>query len=95
LYRAIGVRPSSRAFSGVVTSSAAAPSEICEAFPAWITPSALNDGLSLARVSGVVPRRSPSSVSNNRPSSSTTGMIWSANTPASMAAAARACEREL
>jgi hypothetical protein len=45
-------------------SVAEAPSEICEALPAWITPCSSNEGLSLARVSGVVPRRSPSSAVN-------------------------------
>ena len=59
--RAMGVRPSSRAFSDVVISSAAEPSEICEALPAVMTPSGLNGVFSVASVSTVEPRRMPSS----------------------------------
>ena len=90
--RAIGVRPSSAAFSLVVMSSAAEPSLICELLPAWITPSGLKAVLSLARPSSVPPRRTPSSVSTTVPSSSFTGAIWPANRPSSIAAAAFACE---
>src|SRR5674536_226063 len=58
--RAIGVSPSSRAFSLVITSRAAAPSEICEEFPAVTTPSSVKARLSAPRVSIVLPRRTPS-----------------------------------
>ena len=62
--RAIGVRPSDGAFSLVVISSAAAPSEICELFAAVIVPpSGRNAGFSAARPSRVPPRRMPSSAS--------------------------------
>ena len=95
--RATGVRPSSAAFSLVVISSAAAPSLICELLPAWITPSGRNAGLSLAMLSSVPPRRTPSSVSTTVPSSSFTGAICPANRPSSIAAAAFCVrgEREL
>src|SRR5271165_2094016 len=90
--RAMGVSPSSAAFSLVVISSAALPSLIWELLPAWITPSSLNAGLSLAIVSSVPPRRTPSSVSTTVPSSRVTGVICPVNRPSSMAAAAFSCE---
>ena len=73
-----GVRPSSAAFSAVMSSTAAAPSEICEAEPAVCTPSSRATGLSVASFSSVVSRR-PSSratvwvVPVGVPSSSTSG----------------------
>ena len=73
-------------------SSAADPSLICELLPAWMVPSGLNAGLSLAIDSSVPPRRTPSSVSMTVPSSSLTGVICPAKRPSSMAAAAFACE---
>ena len=75
-----------------MTSRAAAPSEICEALPAWMTPSSLKDGLSPASDSAVVPRRMPSSAVTGR-RRSTPGRSGRSNAPASCAAAARACER--
>ena len=72
-------------------STAEAPSEICDALPAWITPSSRNDGLSLASVSGVVPRRRPSSAT--KPGAAGTGASWPAKSPRSVAAAASSCER--
>ena len=60
---AIGVAPRSSATSRLVTITAAAPSEIWEALPAVIVPSLENAGFSAPRLSGVVPGRTPSSVS--------------------------------
>src|SRR6266568_3898461 len=90
--RASGVRPSSLALSEVIISTAAAPSLICEELPAWMTPPSLKAGLSPASFSGLVPRRRPSSVSNTRPSGSSTGAIWPASRPSSAAAASLAWE---
>ena len=53
--------PSRAAASSLVTSTAAAPSLICDEFPAVITPSGLNAGLSAASRSAVVSGRMPSS----------------------------------
>jgi len=50
------------AFSGVISSTAAAPSEICEEFPAVIFPSSLKAGLSAASFSSEVSGRMPWSV---------------------------------
>ena len=44
--RARGFSPSASAFSRAISSTAAAPSEICEQLPAVILPSGLNAGLS-------------------------------------------------
>ena len=44
--RARGSRPSASAFSRVISSTAAAPSEICEELPAVILPSSLKAGFS-------------------------------------------------
>src|SRR6185437_7262794 len=52
--RARGVSPSSLAFSAVMRSTAAAPSEIWEALPAVMTPSGLNTVLSWLRASMLV-----------------------------------------
>ncbi len=60
--RARGVRPSSLAFSSLMTSSAAEPSVICDEFAAVTTPSSLNAGFSLASVSIEESGRMPSSV---------------------------------
>ena len=90
--RASGVRPSSRALSEVIISTAAAPSLICEALPAWMTPPSLKAGLSPASFSGLVPRRRPSSAASTWPSGSSTGAIWPASRPSSVAAASLACE---
>ena len=62
--RARGFRPYSLAFSAVIHSTAAAPSEICEELPAvWMPPSLT--GLSWARPSSVLSRM-PSSWSTRR-----------------------------
>src|SRR6266568_1394393 len=88
--RATGTRPSSAAFSLVVISSAAEPSEICEELPAVITPpSGLKTVLSAPRAATVLPRRTPSSRATTVPSSSLTGAICPPNRPSSCAAAAR------
>ena len=59
--RASGRQPRAAATSLVVTSSAAAPSEICEALPAVTVPPSSNAGFSPASTSAVVPGRMPSS----------------------------------
>ena len=89
---ASGLSPNDFAFSADMNSSAAEPSEICEELPAWITPSSLNAGLSVAIFSMVVPRRMPSSLSTGLPSWSLIATIWSSNAPESCAAAAFSCE---
>src|ERR1700757_700285 len=43
---AIGLSLNDFAFSSDIISTAAAPSEICDELPAWITPSSLNAGFS-------------------------------------------------
>ena len=63
--RARGLRPSCRAFSAVITSTAAAPSEIWLELPAVTTPSSWNDGLSCAIFSRDGGMRTPSSVLNS------------------------------
>ena len=60
--RARGVSPSASAFSRVISSTAAAPSETCEELPAVTLPSSLNAGLQLARASRLVSGRMPWSV---------------------------------
>ena len=57
-----GVKPSSSALARGISSSRAAPSEVCEEFPAVETPSTLKTGRSLPRPSTVL-SRGPSSVS--------------------------------
>jgi len=62
---AIGVTPSSFAFSSLITTIAAAPSLIPDALPAVTTPPSLPEQhLKAERLSAVVPARGPSSVSN-------------------------------
>ena len=88
---AIGVTPSSFAFSSLITTIAAAPSLMLEAFAAVTIPSFLNAGRSLAIPSAVVPGRGPSSVSTTMVSFfffTSTGTISSLNFPASIAAQA-------
>ena len=55
--RARGFRPSASAFSRVISSTAAAPSETCEELPAVILPSSLKAGFSAESPSIVVSRR--------------------------------------
>ena len=57
--RARAFSPSSSAVSREASSTAAAPSEICDELPAVITPSSLKAGFSSARLSAVVPGRMP------------------------------------
>src|SRR6476661_588863 len=86
-------RPSCSALVRLITTTAAAPSESCEAFPAVTVPSAAKAGRSLARLSVVVPGRMPSSsvTSSGSPfrCGTGTGAISSSNDPALAAAAAR------
>ena len=107
--RAIGRQPRAAATSLVVTSSAPAPSEICEALPAVTVPPSSNAGFSPASTAAVVPGRMPSSCGHRRAahrpgapssrtapsSSSATGTISSAKAPAARAAAARRCDSTL
>jgi len=85
---ASGSRPYSSATASLVTSSAAAPSEICEALPAVTVPSSPNTGSSADSASTLVSRRIPSSTSTV-PSVVSTGTISSSKRPASVATAAR------
>src|SRR5699024_6295253 len=98
-----GVNPSASAFSRSISRTDPAPSLICEELPAVTDPVVENAGLNLASISGVVPERTPSSVSNvfltstMFPSSPTTrstisyGTISSLNLPDLIAASARSC----
>ena len=87
---AIGVTPSSFAFSSLITTIAAAPSLIPEALPAVTTPPSLPEQhLRPLRLSAVVPGRGPSSVSNTIVfflDLISTGTISSLNLPAAIAA---------
>ena len=58
---ASGVRPRRSAVAGLTSTTAAAPSVICEALPAVMVPSLLKAGRSLPRDSTVVSGRTPSS----------------------------------
>ena len=90
---ASGVTPSSSAFARLIMITAAAPSEICDALPAVIVPSLENAGRRPPSDSGVVPGRTPSSVSTMTGSplrcGIETGVISSAKRPSFCAAAAR------
>ena len=89
-------RPSSSALALLITTTAAAPSEICEEDPAVIVPSLVNAGRSLASVSVVVSARMPSSLPKTTGSplrcGISTGTISASNRPFFCAAAARWCE---
>ncbi len=61
---AIGLTPSSFAFSSLITTIAEAPSLIPDALAAVTVPFSLNAGRSLEMPSAVTPLRGPSSVSN-------------------------------
>ncbi len=80
-----------------MTTTAQAPSEICEDDPAVIVPSLLKAGRSLPSDSAVVSARTPSSVEKTTGSplreGIDTGTISSSKSPFLMAAAARWCER--
>ena len=88
-----GARPSCSALAADVTTTAAAPSEICDALPAVMVPSFANAGRRLPSDSLVVPGRTPSSVSTRIGSplrcGISIGAISSASRPSFMAAAAR------
>ncbi len=104
--RALGLQPSSPAFSSDMISSAAAPSLSGQALPAVTVPPSLNTGFSAASFSIVVPGRGPSSLlttvsgtSISLPSLSTslcagtvTGTISLSKCPDCTAATARVCE---
>ena len=59
MIRARGFSPSALALSAAMSSTAAAPSEICDELPAVILPSGLKAGLRLASASSVVSGRMP------------------------------------
>ena len=94
--RARGRSPSVRTASPDATTTAAAPSTMPEAFPAWMTPSSWKLGRSAASDSRVVPGRGCSSSAKRRvvPSASFTGTgaISRLNQPAERAAMALLCE---
>ena len=90
--RARGVRPSSAAFSADISSTAAAPSEICEAFPAVIFPSSLNADFNCESDSRLVSGRMPWSV-RNVSSPTVIGTISRSKRPSSVARLASVCER--
>ena len=71
---AIGRRPRRSAASSLVTTTAAAPSEICDALPAVTVPSCVNAGFSAASDSTLVSGLIPSSRSK------TTGRPWRCGT---------------
>ena len=86
---AIGVTPSSFAFSSLITTIAAAPSLIPEALPAVTSPPSLPEQhFNFAKDSAVVPGRGPSSFTKSTISFLTftgTGTISSSNLPSAIA----------
>jgi len=86
------VTPSSSALARDITTTAAPPSEICDALPAVMVPALSKAGRSEPRDSAVVPGRTPSSVSTTIGSplrwGTSTATISSARRPSLMAAAA-------
>ena len=85
--RARGVRPNAAAFSSLMINNAAAPSVICDEFPAVTFPplsASMNDGLSEASFSRVVSRR-PSSTVIILPSKSIIGRICDSKRPSAVA----------
>ena len=91
------VSPSSSALALLITTTAAAPSEICDDEPAVMVPSLANAGRSLPRLSAVVSERMPSSSLNTTGSplrcGISTGTTSSSKTPFFQASAARWCDR--
>ena len=89
--------PSSSALALLITTTAAAPSEIWDAEPAVMVPSLLNAGRSLDSDSAVVSPRTPSSVVTITGSplrcGTATGTTSSSKRPFFHASAARWCER--
>ena len=94
--RARGLRPNSSAFSRVISSTAAAPSEIWLELPAVTLPSSLNAGLSSESVSRLVSGRMPWSVTtvSSVPFILTfIGIVSRSKRPSSVAWCASWCER--
>ena len=92
--RARGVRPSARHFSSLMINSAAAPSVICDEFPAVTRPpssSGRKAVFNFARLSMVVSRK-PSSLVIMLPSASLMGKISRSKRPSAVARAARDCD---
>ena len=97
----MGVRPSSLARSSVISSTAAAPSEICDELPAVCTPSGRATGFSVASFSSDVSRRpssratrcvAPVGVPSSPRSGASTGTHWPSKRPSAHARAARSCD---
>src|SRR5688572_6629853 len=90
--RASGCTPSALARAALITTSALAPSLICEALPAVTVPSFLKAGLSLPSDSAVASARTPSSVLNAVGGpffcGSSSAKVSSSNLPAAAASAA-------
>ena len=93
--RALGFTPSRDAAASDVTSTAAAPSQICDELPAVTFPSGRNAGLSDASASAEVSRRGVSSTATSAPTCgfvTSTGTISFSKRPSSIAAIARLCD---
>ncbi len=80
-----------------ITTTAAAPSEICEAEPAVMVPSGAKAGRRVPNEAAVVPGRTPSSsrttTGSPRRAGMVTGTISSSKCPFFIAAAASSCDR--
>ncbi len=83
--RAIGLMPSSLALVSDMITTAAAPSLSGQALPAVTLPFSRKTGCSWARDSRLVPGRGPSSLLNNSPLGSGTGIISRSKKPSSRA----------
>src|SRR4051794_40989554 len=86
--RASGVMPSSRAFTSLITITAAAPSFNGQQLPAVTRPSGRKTGLRPATPSSVTPGRGPSSVDTTSPAGVVTGVISQAQNPSLIARSA-------
>ena len=91
--RARGFRPSSRARSSLITSTAAAPSFSGHALPAVTLPPGTKTGSSADSFSNVDDARGPSSIVTTVPSSFVYGVSSRSKKPDPCAATARSCER--
>src|SRR6266566_4181621 len=93
--RARGSSPRRPAALSPATSTAAAPSQICDEFPAVTFPSGRNAGFSAARAAAEVSRRGVSSTPSTTPACGfvrSIGTISSSKRPSSAAAVARRCD---
>ena len=62
----MGVRPSSFTIDSLMTTTNAAPSEVCDELPAVTTPLAAKAGFNFDKASNEVSARGPSSVSTTK-----------------------------